>query len=309
MLRVRWKQLRDDARQEAMASPVEALELYTRALTEAPERARSVLLAERAALDERLGMTGPARVDLQEAIALLDADLAMGAQAPKIPAGLIDDLAFDAQLERWQRRAEANQAMGLDDEARRDLERALDHVDHQLRHGRRARRVCALLEQRALLHELMGMPVDADRDRLLGADALAAGAGDHAAGAALATAPFYVAQFGAVGLEFADALRVGWNSGLKAEAERERAALVKDGRAVGIGVCAKCRGVVHVTAGRRCPAGHKVDRARFVVPADVDATRAQLVSSTSGEQAAPGRTRRAHRRRRPTRAEEREVCR
>jgi hypothetical protein len=169
--------------------------------------------------------------------------------------------------------------LGREAEARADLSTAVAHIDFQLQHCQRPRRVHTLFRERADILDLLGDRVDADRCRLLAADVLAAASGDSSAGAAIATAPAFVAMHGVMGFEYADAFRAGWNSSQMAQVEAERASLLDKNRAYGLGLCHKCKDIARVSADHKDLRRHKTDVVRYFVAADAQRAWGELLAA------------------------------
>jgi hypothetical protein len=154
------------------------------------------------------------------------------------------------------------------------------------------------IEHRAILLEGLGRRTEAARCRLLAADLMLAGGGNAAARARLAGgtwggvragtpmsvlgsapgfgAPGEVAKAfagisGADKEAFATAFRVG--SGIESQAKALQGWLVHEGRAIGVGLCESCGGIVETKVdpsglGGVCAAGHHLAEAQFVVMED-----------------------------------------
>lgn len=144
---------------------------------------------------------------------------------------------------------------------------------------RPAHNVKTAFEKAALLHEAVGLPEDGDRLRLAAA-ALLEG---RPLGWTLPALPPGVAagmatENGAKGpgwtlYEKLQSIHPEDKRELAAEGEALRRDLQQRGRAVALGWCGKCKGVVQLTPDLRCPQGHEqIKDVRVVVPSEVART-------------------------------------
>ena len=143
------------------------------------------------------------------------------------------------------------------------------------------------IQGRAMLLEELGRRTEAARWRLLAADLVLAGGGNAAAWARLAGATWGGITVGTAmsvlggargagaGGEFAEAFAAAYRAGSGAEknARYEQEWLVHEGRAIGLGRCEGCGGMVETKVdpsglGGVCAAGHHLAEAQFVVMED-----------------------------------------
>lgn len=195
------------------------------------------------------------------------------------------ELKRQERYSRWQGlelRAQLHKRLGRSDEAEQDRHQAVEELTAEIERVMQASDAILIpttIEWRALVHERAGDRTQGARDRLLAADVQAAGAGEAGAKAAVLAAPLTIGFGGAaLGAEWAGAAKAGAEHSQLKIVRKSREALMAEGRAVGIGLCPKCGGVVDVSAEGRCAMGHKVEHRRYVVPEDAGAARAELES-------------------------------
>ncbi|MGZ4206217.1 MAG: hypothetical protein ACXVQW_13105 [Actinomycetota bacterium] len=287
MFKKEWKKHLKAAEEVAEADPTKALELLDLAASEAPDgdakSPRIEVLDTRARLNERLGRTVEAQTDRREIATVLEPELAR----------LEEDIARRGSTVARTQLSERESLlvrMGCPadeiDAARRQY---LEHLDADIKETKNHLFLASMFTEKEALQGRMGLSVDAARTRLLHANMLLAVGGDESARIAIATAPIFVAAYGARGFEFGETFTGSYGKSLAVTAEALRQKLVEEGRAIVLGRCGKCKAVIELTKidhkpniyerlKVRCPSGHKVTEFTFVVPEDAEATRRALAS-------------------------------